>query len=194
MEKFYHSKRIHWRKWDKLGATKSQGGLGFRDLEAFNRAMFAKQVWRLLKNPNSLARQVLKSKYFLSDNILTVRLGNGLKVKIWGDQWLSTPTSFRVQSPVRVLPKEAKVNELISQESFSWNRGLITQLFSKNESDTILKIPLSLCGVEDKIVWWPVKNGFFSLKSAYFLEMQNRVLTQGEPSNQGIEENFWRAL
>lgn len=28
-------KGVYWRKWSELGKMKSQGGLGFRDLEAF---------------------------------------------------------------------------------------------------------------------------------------------------------------
>lgn len=46
---------IHWRKWENLGETKSNDGLGFRNLEAFNKALFAKQVWRLIQVPSSLA-------------------------------------------------------------------------------------------------------------------------------------------
>ncbi|XP_042950197.1 uncharacterized protein LOC122282305 [Carya illinoinensis] len=31
--------KIQWRSWDKLGDSKRDGGLGFRDLECFNQAM-----------------------------------------------------------------------------------------------------------------------------------------------------------
>lgn len=42
--------------------SKDKGDLGFRDLCAFNKAMFAKQVWRIFQNPNFLVSQTLKCK------------------------------------------------------------------------------------------------------------------------------------
>lgn len=33
------SRRIHWQKWDDLTISKTQGGMGFRDLKKFNLAM-----------------------------------------------------------------------------------------------------------------------------------------------------------
>lgn len=46
------------------------GGMGFRDLHAFNLAMLSKQVWRLINRPDSLCAQILKAKYYPDGNTM----------------------------------------------------------------------------------------------------------------------------
>ncbi|KAK2656773.1 hypothetical protein Ddye_009825 [Dipteronia dyeriana] len=66
---------IHWAAWDKLCRGKDIGGMGFKNLINFNRALLAKQVWRLIKNPGSLAARVLKHLYFCSCFVLEAEDG-----------------------------------------------------------------------------------------------------------------------
>ncbi|KAK2651816.1 hypothetical protein Ddye_011672 [Dipteronia dyeriana] len=54
--------KIHWSSWDRLYSLKVKDGLGFRDIQSFNRAMLANQCWRLISNPDSLTARVLRSK------------------------------------------------------------------------------------------------------------------------------------
>lgn len=68
-------RKTAWVSWDELTTPKFMGGLGFRDTELFNLAMLAKQGWRILQDPNSLSRRLLKAKYFPLVNLLDSELG-----------------------------------------------------------------------------------------------------------------------
>jgi len=66
---------VHWQKWDALKISKHSGGLGFRDLMAFNKALLGKQAWRLLHSPLSLWSQIFKGLYFPNQAFLHAENG-----------------------------------------------------------------------------------------------------------------------
>ncbi|XP_019150536.1 PREDICTED: uncharacterized protein LOC109147328 [Ipomoea nil] len=69
-------RRIHWKAWDKLCVPKKYGGLGFKDLRAFNLAMLGKQAWRMLTKPDSLVARVYKARYFPKGSFFDAQVGN----------------------------------------------------------------------------------------------------------------------
>jgi len=103
--------------WNRVAVSKRNEGMGFRELETFNRALLAKQGWRILKYPDSLVARVLRDKYFPQGGFMEARLGNrplyawrsifnargvleggirwrvgnGEKIRIWKDKWLTSP-------------------------------------------------------------------------------------------------------
>lgn len=137
--------------------------MGFRDLEAFNQALLAKQGWRLLQHPDSLVATIMRDKFYRGSDFLNARLGhnpsyawrsifnamefleqglfwrvgNGDNIQIWRDKWIPTPSSFQVQSPVEGLHPDAKVSCLINPNSGGWNVPLIQRSFTVAEADTI---------------------------------------------------------
>ena len=52
------------------------GGMGFRDIQAFNLALLAKQAWRLIHNTHSLFYRVYKARYFPNCSFMDTGLGN----------------------------------------------------------------------------------------------------------------------
>ncbi|XWS48120.1 hypothetical protein CRYUN_Cryun13aG0045800 [Craigia yunnanensis] len=55
---------IHWLSWESLCVSTLDGGLGFKDFEAFNLAVLAKRGWCLIQNTVSLCYKVFNAKYF----------------------------------------------------------------------------------------------------------------------------------
>jgi hypothetical protein len=152
-----------------MGVPKNKGGLGFRDLVSFNKALLAKQIWRLLQQLDSLVARIFKAKYHYSCSILKAtlgkklslawrsllaaqdvvkkgaiwRVGDGKSIKIWEDCWLPTPTTFKIQSPQKHLPINTCVFDLIDQTTRRWNVAFITEEFKQEEAEVIMNIPLS---------------------------------------------------
>lgn len=70
------SRRIHWKSWEQLSRPKSEGEIGFKDIEAFNISLLGKQLWRMLTQPNTLLARVYKARYFLKFDPITAPLGS----------------------------------------------------------------------------------------------------------------------
>lgn len=57
-------RKLHWVSWATMCNSKNLGGLGFRDIHAFNLAFLAKQGWRLLQGGSTLFQKLFTAKYF----------------------------------------------------------------------------------------------------------------------------------
>lgn len=54
--------KISWVRWEEVCKPKECGGLGIKDLCAFNMALLGKWWWRFLTEPESLWCKVIKAK------------------------------------------------------------------------------------------------------------------------------------
>ena len=161
-------KKVHWVRWSKLSEVKGKGGMGFRDLEASNMALLAKQIWRIVTNPNLLVSKVLKAKYMKEDawlgqqppnnaswcwksmhkggellqQRLWKRVGDGRSVKIWHDRWIPGLVDGRVTTVKPIGCQLQFVHELIEGEK--WKNDLLKHWIKVVDVDQLTNIPLSL--------------------------------------------------
>jgi len=213
-------RKIHWLGKEKMMKPKSKGGLGFRDLHAFNIAMLARQGWRLIQHPRSLCAQILKARYYPDSNVLHAhsrsgmsyswrsilkgiellkkgiiwRVGDGEQIDVWDDPWLPRKSNRFIKSrrgPILIR----KVCELIDPITNRWDASLIQSMFCQEDANVILKIPLRE-DEEDFIAWHPDTKGRFSVRSAYNLyiyEVEKEEGMQGQ-SGEDITCFNWKRI
>lgn len=99
--------------WDKICKPKSEGGLGLRRFCGLNKALLAKQIWRIYENKESIYSKVIKAKY-----------GTGLNKEDL--KWWFNPHS-QIPQPANIK----KVSDLTMQV-YNWNKIKLHQ----NESFT----------------------------------------------------------
>jgi hypothetical protein len=196
------------------------GGLGFRDLVMFNKALLAKQGWRLLQDPSSLPASILKAKYFPNSNFLGAKLGSrpsfawrslfnardlllqgimwrvgyGRSINIWGDKWLLTSITYAVQSPPKTFAASTNVAVLIDPATKGWKEELIKAEFSEDEAKVITGIPLSPSLPPDRMFWIGTIDGRFTVRSAYHLGKETEAMEAGQCSYVGEGVEVWKAI
>ncbi|KAI5327143.1 hypothetical protein L3X38_026539 [Prunus dulcis] len=113
------SKGISWAKWVHFCFAKDEGGIGFRDLESFNKALVAKQCWRLLTNEQTMIHKVFDLGCELLLSGLRKRIGDGQETLVYGDAWIPRPNFFRPISS-QVLDQETKAGD-VKEKGMQWD-------------------------------------------------------------------------
>lgn len=187
-------RKIHRCKWKLLCYPKSQGGMGFHDFISLNQALLAKQAWRILSNPQSLAASIYKAKYFPTCIFLEAPVGynpsfvwrsliwgrdllrkglrwrilNGQSVNAFKDPWLLRPHSFRpITYPIQDQAN-LKVSDLLDDNG-AWNWNFIQSILWEVDVTEVKRITVG-CGTgNDTLIWHYTPKGEYSVKSGYYL-------------------------
>jgi len=216
------SHKIHWQRWSKLTTPKGEGGMGFRDLPLFNKAMLGKQGWRLITRPDSLCARVIKGKYFPNGEFLTAnrkkrsfetwramlhgrealvkgiikRVGPGSSINIWNDNWIPGLRSLKPTTRLEGASVHF-VNELFLPGTRVWNVDLVQDSFISRDAEEILKIRPGARMEDDGLGWAHERSGQYSVRSSYQLlkmeQSERETDVANEPSS-SCEAFWWRKL
>ncbi|XP_012843491.1 PREDICTED: uncharacterized protein LOC105963619 [Erythranthe guttata] len=155
--------------------------------------MLAKQVWRILTNPDLLLTRILRSRYFPTGDIWTaelgprpsatwrslvvarpfvrtgsrMRIGDGTTMSIWGNHSLMVNGNGQIftKRPSHSFPNT--VSDLIKTGTRTWNMNMIKDTFWPIDQARILAVPIGGCNVKDRIIWHLSNTGKFTVKSCY---------------------------
>lgn len=207
---------MHWKRWEELCKPKEIRGLNFRDLVHFNQAMLAKQVWRVLSNPNLTVSRVLCGKYFPNSSVfdgvargnssfswngflwgmellkrgLRKNLGNGQSIRMFRDPWLPRPITFKLITTPNVDIVNAVVAEFLTP-TFQWDMVKLNQCLVQEDVEVIKGISISP-SAPDHWIWHYDGRGEYTVKSGYKLSMIHSQ--EVSLSEQGRKSRWWKKL
>ncbi|GJX21922.1 reverse transcriptase [Tanacetum coccineum] len=185
---------IRWCKRERMCILKFQGGLGFCHLGLFNRSLLAKQAWRLVTSPTTLAARILKARYFPRSSFFDAKIGyrpsyiwrsflsvkdivrkgckwnisNGRSVNVWYDFWVDDHRSL---GPKPNNCDVDHVRDLLNLEGDGWNHELLSSLFSHNIASKIACYFVSKSR-NDMLYWHNSPGDRFSCRSTYILALE----------------------
>lgn len=203
-----------------MGTSKGQVGLEFLDLESFNKALLAKQCWRILQNPDSLAAKILKAKYFKRGTILTAQLerwssfvwlsiwsardllqaciicwvGNGGHIWIWKNKRIPQTTIQPLLALRWGVGEEALVADLIDWKVRGWKTSQVCELFGRVIAHVICQLLIGSINNNDRPIWSPTAHGDFAVRSVYHLHKKILTTNEGECSRSGQHSALWKTL
>ncbi|KAL0399589.1 UNVERIFIED_CONTAM: hypothetical protein Sradi_2302200 [Sesamum radiatum] len=120
-------------------------------MRCFNRALLAKQAWRIATETDCLLSRTIKAKYFpnssfwearkesnaslswqsimetkqLLDKGIRRRVGNGMQINVWHDKWIPRNSTYRIVTRLDLLNSNMRVAELIEENGRRSNEELI---------------------------------------------------------------------
>ncbi|XP_058784947.1 uncharacterized protein LOC131659838 [Vicia villosa] len=159
--------------WERLTTLKKEGGMGFRDLKAFDRAMIAKQGWKLVSKPNSLVAKVFKAS----------------GIKVMQEPWLQDKELRWVNGPQTQEVYDLRVKDPLLPNSKQWDISKVRSTLDHLGAGLILKVSLMEDVVQVMLIWQEETNGEYSVKSGYRVWRK----MQSSSGKNGVEGN-WNAL
>ncbi|KAG7543468.1 Reverse transcriptase domain [Arabidopsis thaliana x Arabidopsis arenosa] len=213
-------KKIPWVAWKRLSIPKKEGGIGFKDLQQFNKALLAKQAWRILKNPSSLLARLYKglyhpsTTYLKAQNVnnasygwrsiqdgktllqkgLQVRIGNGTNTRVWEDPWLPTLPPRPASGPI--IDANMTVSDLWLTNKREWDPMVFEGVLNPEDQHLAKQLYLSQHAIKDTYEWAYTNSAQYTVRSGYWVATHVDIIEEEAiPPPQGsipLKQEIWK--
>jgi hypothetical protein len=95
---------------------------------------------------------------------------------------------------VRLLPRDAKVCELLDPDTNWWNTSMVQNVFNAEEAQVICSMGVSPRTRHDHLVWAGTKQGDYTVRSAYHMVKENGIRVGGSCSNAQDMAALWKGI
>lgn len=186
-------KGLKWLSWANMSMSKSEGGMGFRDLYGFDLALLGKQCWNLIQNPLSLVGRLFKARYYPNNSFFEATTGGGVSfvwaglwqakeafkkgyrwiigdgrtIRITEDAWLRGKENHMVERVGGNQVAGEKVCDFFTPGERKWDSRRVSSSFQVHDAKLILATPIPKHQVCDRLSWPFATDGKYSVKSGY---------------------------
>ena len=208
---------IAWKGWNKLCQPRCVDGLGFKKTRELNETLLAKFAWMVASGKQSLCMEVLRSKYKVKEDWLKAEpsksasptwrgierakkliekgacflVGDGKSINVWVDPWVPWIEEFKTKPRIDdYLQLPLKAHHFIDHASKTWHEDMVKEVFSANDVQEILSIPIPHHPKQDRLIWLPDPKGTFTVKSVHRVAFTQA--SDGRPVN-SLWKDLWKA-
>ncbi|KAL2931509.1 LINE-1 retrotransposable element ORF2 protein [Bienertia sinuspersici] len=208
---------IYWKKRSLLEQPKDRGGLGLKNVEYFNKALLAKQAWRLHQQPTLLLARVYSTKYKmsplahgllphstsrtswgfrgLSRSIHSCREGFGRTLSNMTELTIGSPGWASGHSPRlrqgATVTQATMVTDLLDQGGGHWKPSIIWSQFTPQSARHILSTHIPNQSATGGFSWKLTGTGTLSSKSAYHLLTTLTIDQEDNRTSSSVWKSLW---
>jgi hypothetical protein len=187
--------KISWVKWEVVCKSKSQGGLGVRDVRLVNLSLLAKWRWRLLQPGMPLWKEILVAKY--GNHIVDHVVWSNRRIPGSSSSWWKEICTLEGVVPLKNWLGDSIVRKVGNGGStLFWSSNWIGGASLSNLFPRLFSLSNHKEGTVDEFfasdgvgVKW-----FFSWRRPLFLwetDLLDNLLAILEPVNLSLVEDFW---
>ncbi|GMI71693.1 hypothetical protein like AT4G29090 [Hibiscus trionum] len=132
-------------------------------------------------NPSYTWKSIWASRGLIEKGI-SWTIGDGRSVNIWNDVWVPGLPNGRIVVD-SISTQFSWVADLIDEQGRTWKEDVIRLLFTHDQAEQILKIPLAEVPILDFYTWRYDTSGIYNVKSGYKLLMGPEYFSSTELSD-----------